>query len=208
MEDKIKVAIIIGLTVVLALSIFINLQTYGAKKSLETESEYIKAENASLSKKVDEARRENKKLQEQIQTLESDLGKSSQEKEDLLKQKEDIQKKYDVLSREKDRLSADRLKTAAGSASPETEEVPQTLAEQNYWAGVLKAKTDAELQVKNIQVSNEQLRREKSTLEMDLNNLMQEKKDLEDKMQYNDKMLDGMAADLVKEKNFRFELQE
>ncbi len=207
MEDKIKVIIIIGLTVLLALSVFISLQTYAAKKSLETEADLIKAENASLSKKVEESRKENKKLQEQVQTLEADLGKSSQEKEDLLRQREDIQKKFDLVSREKDRIAADKLR-AAPTADVALEAVPQTQAEQNYWAAILKAKTDLELQVKNIQSSNEQLRREKSTLEMDLNNLMQERKDLEEKMQYNAKMLDGMAADLVKEKNFRFELQE
>lgn len=207
MDDKIKVLVIIGLAGILGISIFLNLQVYGAKKSLEQELEFMRAENASLTKKVEEAKKENKKLQEQVSTLEADLSKTSQQKEELAKQKEELQKQYDAALKEKEKL-LEKAKGEGAAFSAEAPAAAGTQAEQNYWAGILKIKTDLEMQLKNLQASNDQLKRDKGTLEMDLNNIMHEKRDLEDKLQYNTKMVDGMASELVKEKNLRFALQE
>lgn len=102
MDDKTKLIIIISLAAVLLISLVVNLQIYGAKKTVEQELGYAKSENESLSKKFQESRKENKELQEKLDTLTSELNKISQDKEELQRQHEEMTKKYDALLVEKE----------------------------------------------------------------------------------------------------------
>ena len=55
--------------------------------------------------------------------------------------------------------------------------------------------------LRSLQIANESLQREKSVLEMDVNSLRNEKKDLLRQLDYNQKLLDSMAQEVVREKN-------
>jgi predicted nuclease with TOPRIM domain len=84
-----------------------------------------------------------------------------------------------------------------------------------YWAGILKTKTDLELQLpkireelRSLQISNEELERQKSSLSLDIKNLKTENKDLQHQMEYNQKIMDSIAQELVREKNDKIQLQE
>jgi len=201
-DDKTKLIIIIALAAVLLLSLFLNLKIYGAKKAVEQELGYARAENESLSKKLQESRQENKQLQEKIDTLTSDLHKISQEKEELDKRRQEIQKLYDSLLEEKEKLEQ-KLKGQAGFVMTQP-----SSAENSYWAEIVKEKARLELQLKALKTSNEQLKSEKGALEVTLSNLMREKQDLQEQFQYHQKMLDTMASEFIWEKNARFQMQD
>jgi len=92
---------------------------------------------------------------------------------------------------------------------------PLPQSAESYWAGILKAKTDIEMQLnsirselKSVQISNEQLQREKSTLELDINNLAREREDLKRQLEYNQKIMDSIAQELVRERNDKIQIQE
>jgi predicted nuclease with TOPRIM domain len=79
----------------------------------------------------------------------------------------------------------------------------------------LKAKTDLELQLavvrndlKTTQINDEQLKRETNTLTLELNNLKREKEDLKRQFDYNQKLVDSLSQDLVREKNDKNKIQE
>jgi len=63
-------------------------------------------------------------------------------------------------------------------------------------------------ELKNLEINNEALRREKGLLEIDLNNLRKEKKDVQRQLDYNQKLLDSMSQEVVREKNDKMAIQE
>jgi len=92
---------------------------------------------------------------------------------------------------------------------------PSTNTADAYWAGVLKAKTDLEMQLSSIrgelrslQINNEALQRDKGALEADIKSLTNEKTDLLRQLDYNQKLLDSLAQDVVREKNDKSKIQD
>ncbi|MCX5706980.1 MAG: hypothetical protein NTW13_04930, partial [Candidatus Omnitrophica bacterium] len=141
-----------------------------------------------------------------ISSLNRDLERASGENAEL-------KQKYELLNKAKEEL-VEKLKSrqAQVMASPQ-EEVPQT--NDAYWASILKAKTDLELQLssignelKSIQINNEQLQREKGVIELDLNSLKRENGDLKRQLDYNKKLMDSIAQELVREKNDKTQIQD
>ena len=84
-----------------------------------------------------------------------------------------------------------------------------------YWAGILKQKTDLEMQLdamrsefKSTIIGNEQLQRDKAGLELDIKNLIHESADLKRQLDYNKKLMDSLAQELVREKNDKMQIQD
>lgn len=206
MEQKIKF-IIVGLIAILAISLIINLQIYSAKHRIEQERNSLKKENTSLLAKIEESLRDNRRMQDRVNALSRDLDKASQEKEE-------VQKKYELVTKEKEEL-IEKLKRQPPTLTEMQRPESLSPTEDAYWAGILKAKTDLELQLENVrselktaQINNEQLLRDKSTLELDINNSSRESQDLKRQLEYNQKLMDSIAQELVRERNDKFQIQE
>jgi len=212
MQDKMKF-VVMGLAAILVISLFVNLQSMGSKQSLERERNTLRDANTELSNNVERGIQENKRLQNKLDSLNKDMERVSREKEDLLK-------KYDLANRERDELIS-RLKDRPAQAAALAVETPRMTASPSsgtndtYWGGILKAKTDLELQLdklrtelKDIQIKNEQLLREKSSLDMDVNNLTRENQELKKQFDYNQKIMDSLTQELVREKNDKFVIQD
>lgn len=189
--------------------------------------------NATKSQQVlmrerDELRRENNTLNTKIESLANNLRESEdrinslgQELEKVSKEKADLDKKYELANRAREEL-IEKLKVQKKAQQERQDEpieqlqrsqAPQT--DDAYWAGILKAKTDLEFQLsnvraelKNIQINNEQLNRDKSTMELDLNNLRREREDLKRQLDYNQKLMDSIAQELVREKNDKKQIED
>ena len=133
--------------------------------------------------------------------------------ERVTSEKGDLEKRLELISKERQDL-ADKLKEqkripalAQAPAGPVTEDA--------YWAGILKAKTDLEIQLESIrselktaQANNEQLQRDKAGLELEVTSLTRYKQDLKRQLDYNQKLMDSIAQDLVREKNDKFQIGE
>jgi type II secretory pathway pseudopilin PulG len=212
MENRAKF-LIIGLIGFLLLSVIVSLQTYTTKLNLQKEKDKLAADIQTLTQKVDKTQQENKLLGDKFAVLNKDLEK-------LNKEKEDFQKKFDLLNREKSEL-IDRLKNQKSAAATQeaasagsAPSVPSG-KDEAYWAGVLKAKTDLEIQLttlrselKTASINNEQIQREKNALQLDLTTFTREKEDLQRQVEYNKKLLDSIAQELVREKNDKIQIQE
>ncbi len=213
MENKAKF-LIIGLIGFLLLSVIVSLQTYNTKLSLQREKDRLVSENQQLTQQAEENRQRAKGLEDRASLLNEELRR-------LNREKEEFQKKFDLLNSEK-ALLMERLQSQKQAPAAEEEASPQGFqaltapgAGDSYWAGILKAKTDLELQVtglrselKTAQINNDQLQREKSAMQLDLNAFKREKEDLQRQVEYNKKILDGIAQDLVREKNDKIKIQE
>ena len=195
MEQKMKF-IAIGLMVVLAISLFINLNLQTAKKGLEMENEQSKNENNSLSKQREEMIQDNNALKSSINALNGDMSRITQEKDELLKQKDQAQKEFGLVMQERN-LLIEKLKTQPTvdvvKGQPETQDT--------YWAGVLKTKVDLALQVEDLRSELKTFKINNEQLERDLDNLKREKQELEKQVSYNQKMVDNITAELVIERN-------
>lgn len=204
MEKKIKF-ILIGLVGLLCVFFFIILQSNVAKQAIEREKNNLVKEAESLARQNESISQEIKRLQEQRSSLERQLEKTSRDKAD-------IETKYGFIVKERDAL-IEKLKAKPVVTEMQRVAIPQT--DDAYWAQVLKAKTDLELQLENIrvelktmQINNEQLQREKSTSELDLKNLSRENDDLKRQIEYNQKIMDTLSQELVREKNDKFKIQD
>jgi predicted nuclease with TOPRIM domain len=205
MENKAKF-FIIGLVGALAACFFLFMQTLNSKQIILRERDDLKEKNASLNSQVAKIETSLRDYENKIDLLNRGMDKLSREKQDL-------ERRYELAGKEKQNL-IERLKTMQIEmpAAPHAQLAPSTT--DAYWAEVLKAKTDLEMQfggvrseLKSIQINNEQLQREKNTVELDLNNLKHENEDLKRQIEYNQKLTDTITQQLVSEKNDKIKIQ-
>lgn len=208
MENKTKF-ITIGLIGGLVICLLLFIQTLNSKQLILRERDDLKKENITLSGKLD-------KLDKSIKQYEDRIGLLSQELDKVSQEKQELEKKYESAGKDREKL-IERLKSKAA----EVKVVPQPQAEvlppdtDAYWAGILKAKTDLELQLGNLrnelkstQITNEELERGKTTFGLDINNLKRENEDLKRQLEYNQKTMDSISQGLVREKNDKIKIQE
>jgi len=215
MEQKIKF-IIIGLVGFCIICLFLFMQAASQQQRLLRESNDLKTENAALVGKASKLEKDLRETQDRIGSLQAERDKGAEELNEL-------QRKLDTVSRSRDEL-AEKLKqrhqeAQQAAAVPVVEQAQQQAqAPQNtdaYWGTVLKSKTDLEIQLssiqvelRNLQISNEALQREKSVLELDITSLRNDKKDLLRQLDYNQKLLDSMSQEVVRERNDKVAIQD
>jgi len=204
MEQKPKF-IIIGLIGALAIFLVLFMATFSQKQRLMKEKEELQKENATLSAKIEELNSSLSEAKRKVVSLQTSL-------DDLSREKAEVDRRLDLANKAKDELVAKLKELQAKQVGPQVQTVPQTDA---YWGGVLKAKTDLELQLgnmssqlKSLQINNEQLQREKSSLEIELSGLKREKEDLKREIDYNKKILDSISQELVRERNDKIQIQD
>lgn len=205
MEKKTRF-IIMGLIGVLVVVLVLLIGTMGQKQSLMKERDVLAAENGKLTARVQSLESGLRDSKNKVSSLQSDLDSA-------LNAKQDLERKYDLANRAKDDLIT-KLNELKGSSAPQQLQVLQPQSDA-YWAGVLKAKTDLEIQLgnmsnqlKSLQINNEQMMREKSSLEIELSNIRREKEDVKRELEYNKKILDSISQELVRERNDKIQVQD
>jgi len=207
MEQKTKF-ILVGLIGISAIFIFLFLNTLSSKQTVIRERDDLAQQNESSNNKVQKLQTWLRDYENKIDSLNKDFVRVTQEKQEL-------QKKYDLANKAKDEL-VDRLKILQNKLSTQQQvEVAPPQPTDAYWAGILKAKADLELQLANMrndlkstQIKDEEIQRDKSTLTLELNNLKREKEDLKRQFDYNQKLVDSLSQDLVREKNDKNKILE
>ena len=212
MEQKIKIALI-GLIGICVIFMFLYIQALGSKQSIIKEQLTLKEEKKSLEDNLQKLRNSLREYESKVQTLNKDLDK-------VKKEKIEAEKKYELTVKVRDEL-VEKLKSKQAKettpAPKPSEEVAaaKPISTDTYWAGILKSKTDLELQLdkirtelKSAQINNANLQREKNTLELYINDLKKEKDDLTRQIDYNQKLVDSLSSDLVREKNDKIQIQE
>jgi len=206
MEKKIKL-ILVGLMGVSVIFIFLFLQAQSVKQTVIRERDDLAQQNATLNGKLAKIQNGMRDYENKIDSLNKDLVR-------VTKDKLEVEKKYDLANKAKDEF-VEKLKSMQSqlSAKQEVEVAPPPT--DAYWAGILKSKTDLEFQMvklrndmKSTQISDEQILREKGTLEIELKNLKREKEDVKRQLDYSQKLLDSLSQDLVREKNDKNKMQE
>jgi len=212
MEEKTKF-IIMGFIGILIVSLFINFQVYSSKQEVVRDRDILKSDNISLSKKVEESLKDNRRLEDRMSSLNMDLEKISKAKDELAVKVEFLIKEKEALVK-KIKSQAAPVATAAPQALEESRVSMAQGAEDMYWAGVLKAKKSLEVQMENVnsqlktmQINGEQLKKDKDVLDLEVKSLNRDKQDLKRQLEYNQKLIDSLAQELVREKNDKFETQ-
>lgn len=206
MEKRIKF-IIIGFIIILGVSFFINLQTYTAKQTVVRERDAFKQENAALNTKIDELKNSLRDNENRLTTLNKELDRAAQEKDQ-------IQKQMEILNKERQDL-IDKLKQVSVRPVTVVEKEAPPVTEDAYWAGVLKEKNDLEMQLdslrqdlKTAQLNNEQSQGEKSSLTLEVSSLNRHAQDLKRQLDYNQKLMDSLAQELVREKKDKLQIND
>ncbi len=211
---KLGLALSVGLVLVF-LSLFI--MTSNAKNVVTQERDELQKINSKLEGKVGQLENGLRESESKISLLNGELERVSLERQDL-------QAKYEMVNRAREELVAKvnelREKRAAAkseptqtSASLTAEGMPQ--ASDAYWAGILQAKTDLEMQLatvrtelKSLQIANEGLQREKNNLELEIKNITHDKNEAKRQMEYNQKVMDRISQELVTERNDKIKITD
>jgi predicted nucleic acid-binding Zn-ribbon protein len=218
-EQKVKI-VIIALIVLLGLSFLLYMQANTGKQRAEKEREALRAENEGLNKQLADAGLQNQQLQNRLNALNADVDQLSKVKEDLEKRLDSAHQEKADLIEQVQALKKKVQEVAVAAPAPAPPPAPRVptgpvVTDEAYWAGVLKAKTNLELQIqgirqqlREIQITNEQLQREKTNLALEVTNLNREKADLKRQIDYNQRIMDSIASELVREKNDKFQVQD
>lgn len=214
MDQKIKI-VIIGLVAFLGLSLIFSVQLISTKQIIAKERDRLKQENVSLSKDLQEISAKNRTLETQISSLKSEINKLSQENKDLAE-------KYNTADKARQEL-IEKLKSSSRDEKPGfTFEGGASATQQGYWAQLVQVNKELEARLENlsndlkrVQISNEELEREKISLQLEAKNLERDKEDLkrqldfaQKQMETNKKMMDAYSFELVGEKNDKIKIQE
>ncbi|MCX5693660.1 MAG: hypothetical protein NT014_00775 [Candidatus Omnitrophica bacterium] len=212
MEQKIKF-IIIGLVGVCVVCLLLFIQAFSQQQRLLRESNDLKTENTALVSKAN-------KLESDLKETQGKIGSLKAEKDRVSEELNDLQRKLESVSRTRDELivklkEKSQAQAAAPAPAPVVQEAPAPQNTDAYWGGILKSKTDLEMQLssirtelRNLQISNESLQREKGVLEIDINSLRNERKDLLRQLDYNKKILDSVSQEVVRERNDKVAIQD
>lgn len=209
--------IIAALGLLILVMLFMVLQTYSAQKRAE-------AQRDKNAKTIDTQKQQLADFFEQNNSLKKNLDALSRDITQLKSEKDTLTARYETVNKEKESLldKLEELKTqlAAKKEEPAPEAQKQTTSfisagDEAYWAGIIKAKTDLELQLgnvrnelKNMQINNEQLLREKSSLELDVKNFTRQTEELKQQADYSQKVIDSLSAELVREKNNKMHIDD
>ena len=209
MEQKVKL-IIIGLIGFLVIALLLAGQLYMAKGKLENNIKELTDANDSLKQGLDNANQERERLAQNINSLQAERDSISQARDEL-------QRRIDMLAREKEGLMA-KIKAQKEAVAQQPQMMPQvssTVANDAYWASILKSNADLQLKIedirnelKNLQIKNEELQRNKNLADLEMANLTREKKELQSQLEYNQKMIDNVTSQLVNERNDKFKMQD
>jgi predicted nuclease with TOPRIM domain len=213
MDRKIKF-IVIGLAGFSIVCLFLFVQAASQQQRLDREINDLKTENSSLLNKANKVESELNAARGKIDSLKAERDRGVEELNEM-------QKKYELASRARDEL-IQRLKqksqaqAAVSAPQPAQPQVsPAAQGGEAYWGKLLKEKAELEIKLtalqvdlKNAQIDNESLRRQKSLLEIDVSRLNSENKDILRQLDYNQKLMDSMAGDVVREKNDKAAIQD
>jgi len=205
MQNKIKF-IVMGLVGLLVINIFITLQAFNAKQLVERERDSLRRENDSLVAKINESMQDGQRLKERLNILNQSL-------ESAMRERDEFQQNYLLRTKERDGL-VKQLESRVAAIMPALP-APAPVADDAYWGRILKEKTDLEIQLANIrkdlremQINNEALQKDKSTLELEVRSQIREKQDLKRQIEYNQKLMETLSQDLVREKNDKFQIED
>ncbi|MDP2831441.1 MAG: hypothetical protein Q8O02_04265 [Candidatus Omnitrophota bacterium] len=212
MEAKIKF-IIIGLIGFCMICLFIFLQAASQQQRLLRENNDLKTENTVLVSKAG-------KLENDLRETQSKLGSLNAQRDRGIEELNELQEKFESVSRVRDELIEKLKKNSQPQvfASVPQPVQPQASVPQNtdaYWGTVVRAKTDLEMrlssiqvELRNLQANNESLLKEKSILEININSLRNDKNDLLRQLDYNQKLLDSISQEVVRERNDKVAIQD
>ncbi len=208
MDQKVKF-FIIGLVGFCAVCLFLLVQGFNTQQMLTRERNDLKEENTTLSSKISQVENDLRSNRNKIELLQGERDKA-------VGALNELQQKLEAATRSRDELMLKLRKQSLSqndANSRQVEVIPPN--SDAYWGGILKAKTDLEMQLANIriqlrdlQISNDSLQREKSVLEIDINRLRNEKQDILKQMDYNQKIMDSITQEVVRERNDKVRIQE
>ncbi|MCX7926859.1 MAG: hypothetical protein N2606_01795 [Candidatus Omnitrophica bacterium] len=220
MQDKTKF-IIIGLGAVLVVLLFLLVNCFQYISKLKQDNEVLVEEKSSLSSQLATITKERKELEEKLKKAKEDLQKIEQDRtaletniKNLSTERDQLKNELEELNKRLAKISQQKEEKAENSQQKEYE-IGVSSAADAYWAGVLKRKAELEVKLETalndlraLKLANEQLKKEKEQLAMDLKSLETDTKDSAREYVYAKKLADTLTQQLAQEKTDKFQLLE
>lgn len=209
MESKVKL-IVFALVGLFLVSVGVAYVNYTGKEEITREKEKLDKANVMLETKIGKLEGIQRENDNKISQLNLELDKASRAKKDLETRYETSKKNEEQLVREIKELREQKTAVRMEAAVPKMQAMPvqPRPSDDEYWAGLIRDNKDMGMQLDKLRVElrtaqtqGEQLQREKGILELDITNLKTSNEDLKRQLEYNQKISDAIAKELVREKN-------
>ncbi len=227
MDQKMMKIISVILSILLLVSLFlvVNYATNYSSleeryKKLEDNHRALSLEKDSWAKKVAESKEEISRLkeyQDRYEAVNQELDKANQARDDGQKKIDKLIKENNALLEKLEKILTEKAVSAAGSPAKESprESVYAPANTDEYWAGILKDKTNLEMEsanlkdaVKNAELKAQEYLKDKAAWEIDLQQVTKEKEDLQSSLEYNEKTGDNLSMQLYQEKEDKLRLKK
>lgn len=216
MEQKIKfIAIILAVLCIVAGGVAYFY--YDKHNMLTRENSELGNKNKLLVQQLDDLEKKVTKAEDGFNRLKRDKDNLEKELAKIVSEHDDLKKNYDRISQERNQLTEKLQEALAGGAAQQPETPVQALTSESdeYWAQVLKQKAELELQLSNLKddIRNNQIKmnefaRDKSNLDLEVEKLTKEKNDIQRQFEYNEKMVDSLTLQLVREKDDKRKIEK
>jgi len=215
MEQKSKIIIIIlGVLVFFTIlfAVKINNDKQALLREYQEEKEAWRIKEGRLEEEIRNIKRQRDRLKERLDAIQDELDRVESERREL-------KSKYESIVQEKEDLIK-KLKEKSRAAAAPSREISQSArgvpsVSDEYWAKILKEKAALEFELskvkdeyKKLKLRIEEFTKEKTDLELELTDIKHKNADLERKYSYNEKLLDSLSAELVREKNDKQAIKE
>lgn len=205
--DKSKVVLII-LAVLFLGSAFLAFNFYTQAQRLLQEKQGLIQDNKELSRRLDKYRKDNRELSSKNRELSSRVREIEEELDRIEKERDGYRRKYEEASREKDSLVEEIKRLKQGRV--ERPAVPSEKVSDEYWQDVLQKKAELQIKVEDLtsQLKEKisqlaELQRKNEDLLKKSPELEKEKEELEKKLIYNERTIEILTKDLVREREDR-----
>lgn len=217
MNNRIKV-LLVGLALVCAAALVIAFQLNAYSKNLRNEftqkEQEFQNEKQSFNQQLSSITDAKKKLDAQFSDMRAKFDAIAKENDGLknkfdlvTKERASLVEKVTSLADEKKALEEEVKKMKESGGAFLSTSAPVGSTDDAYWANVLRDKATLEIQAKSFgtQISDLQLKlstamEEGRKIDLQLKTVLEVKRDLERKINYNEKLSQTLSEDLVREK--------
>jgi len=202
------------LIIAIVISVFFIFRLYSERQSListiqqlNSEKDSLREENTTLKRKISDYKSQNESLSSRLEEVTRTLNNLQAERDNFRDQVNSLQEENQNLRQQLSQLRS-RIKVSLGTAKEKVSTAGASgTASDKYWQDVLRERAELKIKVEDLKKKVEglllkisKLKEEKSQVTVELSGLKKEKADWQSKLDFNNRTIDLLTKQLIRER--------
>ncbi|MCD6133955.1 MAG: hypothetical protein J7J25_00270 [Candidatus Omnitrophica bacterium] len=212
MKSKLAPLILI---IAIVISIFFIFRLYSERQSLisavqqlNSDKDSLREENTALKRKISDYKSQNESLSSRLEEVTRTLNNLQAERDNFRGQVDSLQEENQNLRQQLSQLRSRISQVSLGTAKKKISTAGVSgAASDKYWQDVLRERAELKVKVKDLKKKVEglllkisKLKEEKSQVTVELSGLKKEKADWQSKLDFNNRTIDLLTKQLIRER--------